>query len=153
MFTRADEIDEDGINEPPVARDDQVRTRVDQPVVVDVLDNDEDPDGDVLLVTSVSGQPAEALVTPTADRTQVQVDAAGRVPRRASRSTTRSPTVGAAPRRPHVTVDVVDPDGADQPTAGHRHRRRRGARRRGGIARTSSSTTTIPTATRSCSTR
>ena len=72
VFTRADELDEDGINEPPVARDDQVRTAVDQPVVVDVLDNDEDPDGDVLLVTSVCGQSTEALVTPTADRTQVQ---------------------------------------------------------------------------------
>ena len=33
---RDPEIDEDGVNEPPVARDDVARTRADQPVVVDV---------------------------------------------------------------------------------------------------------------------
>lgn len=72
-FQQADQIDEDGINEPPVARDDVARTRADRAVVVDVLANDDDPDGDVLLITSVTGQPADSLVTPTADRTAVQV--------------------------------------------------------------------------------
>ena len=33
---RDPEIDEDGVNEPPVARDDVARTRADQPVVVDL---------------------------------------------------------------------------------------------------------------------
>ncbi len=47
---RDPEIDEDGVNEPPVARDDVARTRADQPVVVDLVANDEDPDGDALMV-------------------------------------------------------------------------------------------------------
>ena len=100
VFTRADELDEDGINEPPVARDDQVRTRVDQPVVVDVLANDEDPDGDVLLVTS-----RRAASPPTRSSPRRPTAPRCRSPRRpgspaASRSTTRSPTVAAArPRR------------------------------------------------------
>ena len=54
---RDQEIDEDGVNEPPVARDDIARTRVDQPVVVDVVANDEDPDGDALMVTEITGVP------------------------------------------------------------------------------------------------
>ena len=70
---RADEIDEDGMNEPPVARPDTATTRVDLPVIVDALRNDEDPDGDVILITSVEGAPAEALVDITGDRRSVQV--------------------------------------------------------------------------------
>ena len=54
---RDPEIDEDGVNEPPVARDDVARTRADQPVVVDLLANDEDPDGDALMVASLDGVP------------------------------------------------------------------------------------------------
>lgn len=73
VFKRADQIDDDGINQPPVARDDHAATRADQPVIVRVLDNDEDPDGDVLLVSALTGAPADAVVTPTSDRTAVQV--------------------------------------------------------------------------------
>ncbi len=73
VFKRADQIDEDGINQPPVARDDEAATRTDQPVIVHVLANDEDPDGDVLLVSDLQNLPADALVTPTSDRTAVQV--------------------------------------------------------------------------------
>ncbi|MEO5902075.1 MAG: Ig-like domain-containing protein, partial [Ilumatobacteraceae bacterium] len=73
IFKRADQIDDDGINQPPVARDDAAATRADQPVIVKVLHNDEDPDGDVLLVSVLSNLPADAAVTPTADRTAVQV--------------------------------------------------------------------------------
>ncbi|MFT3852341.1 MAG: Ig-like domain-containing protein [Ilumatobacteraceae bacterium] len=73
VFKRADQIDEDGINQPPVARDDTAATRTDQPVIVRVLANDEDPDGDVLLVSALDGVPADAQVTPTSDRAAVQV--------------------------------------------------------------------------------
>lgn len=111
IFTRADELDEDGINEPPVARDDQVRTRVDQPVVVDVLGNDEDPDGDVLLVSGLAAQPDDALVTPTADRTHVQVTPPAGFTGSLGFDYTISDGRGGSATA-HVTVDVAAPDGA-----------------------------------------
>ena len=111
-FEEADQIDDDGINEPPVAHDDQARTRADQAVLVDVLANDDDPDGDVLLVTSVSGQPADARVTPTADRTAVQVEPppgfTGVIPFTYSISDGRGGTSQA-----NVTVTVSAIDGTD----------------------------------------
>ena len=42
------------VNEPPAARDDEARTAEDTMVVVDVLDNDTDPDGDTLHVATHS---------------------------------------------------------------------------------------------------
>ena len=42
------------LNEPPTARDDEARTEEDTTVVVDVLDNDTDPDGDPLHVETLS---------------------------------------------------------------------------------------------------
>ena len=70
---RDPEIDEDGINQPPVARDDVARTRTDQPVVVDVLANDQDPDGDALMVAEVTGVPDGVAVALTPDQGSVQV--------------------------------------------------------------------------------
>lgn len=52
-------------NQAPVARPDTATTVADQPVTVDVLANDFDPDGDpieVISVTQVSGAPAEAEI-------------------------------------------------------------------------------------------
>ena len=49
-IVESDDIDEEGPNRPPVARDDETQTRVDRPIDVDVLANDTDPNGDVLLV-------------------------------------------------------------------------------------------------------
>lgn len=117
-LTEADEIDEDGINQPPVARDDQVRTRVDQPVIVDVLKNDEDADGDVLLVSSISGQPTDALVTATADRTQVQVTPPAGFEGALRFDYTITDGRGGSASA-HVTVDVAAPNGASNqpPTA------------------------------------
>ncbi len=71
----ADERDEDGENEPPIARDDEVHTRTDRPVVVAVLRNDEDVDGDVLLVDRVEsvGDAAGAQVWVTNGRDAIQV--------------------------------------------------------------------------------
>ena len=42
------------VNEPPTARDDEARTEEDKRVVIDVLDNDTDPDGDTLHVVTLS---------------------------------------------------------------------------------------------------
>ena len=70
----ADQQDDDDENDPPVARDDKASTRVDRPVVVRVLDNDEDPDGDVLLVDSVEvpeTSTAQVWITSTRDTIQV----------------------------------------------------------------------------------
>ncbi len=52
-------------NQAPVARSDTASTMADQPVTVDVLANDFDPDGDPLEVVSVvqfSGAPGEAVI-------------------------------------------------------------------------------------------
>ena len=43
-------------NAAPVAVDDQGRTCADTPKTVDVLANDQDPDGDALTITSVDGK-------------------------------------------------------------------------------------------------
>ncbi len=48
-----------GVTGPPVAADDTVTTAYDTPVVTDVRDNDRDPDGDPLAVTSL-GAPVDA---------------------------------------------------------------------------------------------
>ena len=144
---RDQEIDEDGINEPPVARDDIARTRVDQPVVVDVVANDEDPDGDALMVTEITGIPEGTRAAVTADQGAVQVipapGASGR-----SRSRTRSPTVVARRRRRGCRSRCR----ATTPPTGHRSRSptspRSAAAHR--LRSTSSTTTTTPTATHSC---
>ena len=105
---RADEIDEDGINERPVAVDDFSTTRVDVPVVVEVLRNDTDPDGDVLLVIGVDDLPAQALVDITSTRQGVQfVPPVGK-----SGEFTFTYTIGdgrGGEDSATVTVDVVDP--------------------------------------------
>ena len=70
----ADELDEDAENEPPVVRPDEASTRIDRPVIVPVLANDEDADGDVLLVSEVfiDGPPGVlAGITPTRDGVQL----------------------------------------------------------------------------------
>ncbi len=50
------------VNDPPVARDDGVRTDEDTPVTIDVLANDTDPDGDPIAVLRVT-QPDHGTVT------------------------------------------------------------------------------------------
>lgn len=67
-----DDFDGDDDNLDPFARDDAAVTREGRPVVVPVLVNDEDPDGDVLLV-SAAGSETEAGVVVTPDGSAVQV--------------------------------------------------------------------------------
>ena len=56
-----------------MARDDLARTRTDQPVVVDVVANDEDPDGDALMVSTIDGVPDGVAVDVTGDQGSIQV--------------------------------------------------------------------------------
>ncbi|MCP5026727.1 MAG: tandem-95 repeat protein [Actinomycetia bacterium] len=73
-LVKADEIDEDGENDDPVASDDMAAARVDQPVVISVLDNDLDPDGDILAIDSVgdlSHPGTSVVITPRRDQVQV----------------------------------------------------------------------------------
>src|SRR5829696_2329942 len=48
----------DEVNRPPIARTDIDRTRAGVPVGIDVLANDSDPDGDIVAVEAVAGQPS-----------------------------------------------------------------------------------------------
>ncbi len=73
-LVEADELDDDNENDPPVIRPDEAQTRIDRPVVIPVLANDEDADGDVLLITEVAidGPPgALASITPSRDSVQL----------------------------------------------------------------------------------
>ncbi len=53
-------------NQPPVARDDSASTRADTAVVIDVLANDGDPDGDLLSIDSPNPTATHGTVTCTA---------------------------------------------------------------------------------------
>ncbi len=71
----ADEFDEDGVNQPPVAfDDDDHETHQGRPIVINVVGNDEDPDNDVLLVSSVESLAgADADIRATVDGNSIQV--------------------------------------------------------------------------------
>lgn len=71
--TDADEQDGDATNEPPTATDDEAATRLGRPVLVDVLLNDSDPDGDVLLVEEI----VEVISGGDLARVEVAADGAG----------------------------------------------------------------------------
>ena len=53
------------VNDPPIAQDDSAATDEDAPVTIDVLANDSDPEGDSLLIQSVT-QPAHGSVAKSA---------------------------------------------------------------------------------------
>ena len=72
-IVQSDEIDTEGPNRPPIARDDETQTRVDRPIDVDVLANDTDPNGDVLLVQSIEHTGGDAVLTINPDGRGVQV--------------------------------------------------------------------------------
>ncbi len=75
-IVESDKIDEVGPNRPPVARDDKTQTRVDRPIDVDVLANDTDPNGDVLLVSEVDPTGGKAVIAINPDGRGVQVSPA-----------------------------------------------------------------------------
>ena len=105
-------LDLDGPNEPPVARPDTAATREGRPVVVDVLANDTDPNGDVLLITDVDNRsPEDAVVTITGDRTAIQVvPAAGFTGTLRFSYTITDGRGGTASAEVTVNVTPMDPD-------------------------------------------
>ena len=109
---QSDEIDEDGPNRPPIARDDETQTRVDRPIDVDVLANDTDPNGDVLIVTAVEPTGGDAAIDINPDGRGVQVAPAagyaGPVTFNYTITDGRDESASAA-----VTVDVRSSDGSD----------------------------------------
>ncbi|MEM9532848.1 MAG: Ig-like domain-containing protein [Pseudomonadota bacterium] len=58
----------DAFNTPPVATDDEAVTRKNTPVLIDVLANDFDPDGDPLTITAVDGKTPFGSAVITADQ-------------------------------------------------------------------------------------
>jgi len=74
----ADQFDEDGINQPPVAfDDDETETHQGRAVLVNVIGNDEDPDNDVLLISLVENlSGSDATVQVAANGTTIQVSPA-----------------------------------------------------------------------------
>lgn len=60
-------------NQPPVAQDDELGARVGSTTLLPVLDNDSDPDGDLLTVTVPEGLPDVGAVQPIYDATGLQV--------------------------------------------------------------------------------
>ncbi|WP_458116805.1 Ig-like domain-containing protein [Arthrobacter sp. D2-10] len=60
-------------NQPPVAEDDELGARVGSTTLLPVLDNDSDPDGDLLTVTVPEGLPDVGAVQPVYDATGLQV--------------------------------------------------------------------------------
>lgn len=63
------------VNSAPLARDDQARTEADTAVRIAVLANDQDPDGDALSISSLSGVNGQAVIN--ADGTLTFTPAAG----------------------------------------------------------------------------
>ncbi len=111
-IVQSDEIDEDGPNRPPIARDDETQTRVDRPIDVDVLANDTDPNGDVLIVTAVEPTGGDAVIDIDPDGRGVQVAPAAGYAGPVSFTYTitdgRDESASAA-----VRVDVRSSDGSD----------------------------------------
>ncbi|MUK03187.1 tandem-95 repeat protein [Vibrio cholerae] len=65
--------DRTGENRPPVAEDDAFGVRPGRTTLLPVLDNDSDPDGDVLTVTLQGENPSVGTVQPVYDSTGLQV--------------------------------------------------------------------------------
>src|ERR687891_860116 len=51
------------VNSPPTAADDSTSTNADNPVVISILDNDSDPDGNSLIIESITVQPLSGAAT------------------------------------------------------------------------------------------
>ncbi|MCL2658609.1 MAG: retention module-containing protein, partial [Betaproteobacteria bacterium] len=66
-------------NRPPHAADDTARTPAGKPVIIDVLANDSDPDGDPLHITHVDGQPIAPGETVNVDNGTVTLNDDGTV--------------------------------------------------------------------------
>lgn len=118
-IVQSDEIDDEGPNQPPIARDDVAQTRVDRPIDIDVLLNDTDPNGDVLVVSAVEPTGGDGQVDIAPDGRSVQVSPAAGFTGTISFGYTitdgRDGTASA-----NVTVEVAPADGdANRPPEAH----------------------------------
>lgn len=68
------DAERDEENRPPVANDDEFGVRPGQSVVLPVVRNDTDPDGDLITVSVQGDQPSIGTVTPIQGGTQLQID-------------------------------------------------------------------------------
>ncbi len=59
----------DSINRPPIAVDDYDTTFVNNPITINVLNNDSDPDGDIITVVSICADPLHGTVVINPDNT------------------------------------------------------------------------------------
>ena len=118
-IVESDQIDTEGPNRPPIARDDETQTRVDRPIDVDVLANDTDPNGDVLLVQSIEQTGGDAILQIAPDGGSVQVaPAAGYVGQVSFNYTITDGRDGTATAA--VRVQVSPSDGsANRPPEAH----------------------------------
>ncbi|MDZ4352518.1 MAG: Ig-like domain-containing protein [Arthrobacter sp.] len=101
-------------NRPPSAVDDQFGVRPGRTTLLPVLDNDSDPDGDVLTAQVQGDNPTVGTVQPVYDGTGLQVkvpaDATGSSQFQYQASDGRGGTAGAK-----VTLNVKDPAGNEAP--------------------------------------
>jgi hypothetical protein len=95
-------------NEPPVAQDDGVSTNKNTAVTINVLENDDDPDGDLLTV-AVSEDPANGTATRNADDTITYTPSSGFVGTDTFRYEISDGNGGMSAAT--VTVTVVDASG------------------------------------------
>ena len=100
-----------GPQAPPLAQDDTAETKEDSSVTIDVLANDSDPEGDVLVVTAVGDGAALVLASlPALERARLWE--AGLTPAaleglRAERSELELDAGGDAPEQPNCFADLI----------------------------------------------
>jgi hypothetical protein len=75
-FDQTETLQRDEENQPPVANDDQYGARLKLPTLLPVLDNDTDPDGDVLIITGVDVPDDGTGVAIVGDGSRLQFTAA-----------------------------------------------------------------------------
>ena len=72
-------VDVTPVNDAPLATDDRATSLEDAPVVLNLLSNDSDPDGDKLTITEINGQPVSPGDTVTVPNGTVTLNADGTV--------------------------------------------------------------------------
>ena len=112
-LVRVDVLAPDDRNRPPIAVRDVALLPQGGRVLVDVLANDEDPDGDVLVVQSLAGAREAGLTVATVDHAVLRITAAAPLPGPVTLQYTASDGQGTAIGS--VTVVPVRPPAQQQP--------------------------------------
>ena len=92
----------------------------DQPVVVDVLANDEDPDGDGSMIATIDGVPAEVAVAVTPDQRSGAGGATARFHRK-HRVLVHGERRARCSASANVDVDAVSNDASNRPPTAETH--------------------------------